>query len=147
MKTDAPGTKRCVLVHRFFPVSFLAMTFLYCILIFSISSIPALPVAPPFPHFDKLVHLCLYGVLAGIISAGLWKAEHNYSRAMLFLIPVVFSVLYGLTDEVHQLFVEGRSFDINDLAADALGAAAVTLVIPYLYQKKTRQAKTQGGPP
>ncbi len=145
MKTDASRKERFALPHRFFPVRFLLMTFAYCMLIFSSSSIPAIPVLPQVPHLDKLIHVFLYGGLASIIGAGLRKAEHNYSGTMLFIIPVGFSVLYGVSDEVHQLFVEGRSFDTGDIAADAIGAAIAALAIPYLYQKKSRQAKTQGG--
>lgn len=145
MKTDTPAKERFVLLHRFFPVPFLVMAFAYCMLIFSNSSISAFPLLPQFPHFDKLVHFCLYGGLASIIGAGLRKAEHNYSGAMLFIVPVGFSVLYGLTDEVHQLFVEGRSFDVSDIAADAIGAATVAFIIPYTHRKKARQAKAKGG--
>ena len=35
---------------------------------------------------------------------------------------VAISSLYGVTDEYHQLFVPGRSFDVLDMLADALGS-------------------------
>jgi len=37
---------------------------------------------------------------------------------------IVISSLYGVTDEYHQVFVPGRTFDVLDMAADAFGAAA-----------------------
>ena len=40
------------------------------------------------------------------------------------LLAVLLTVAYGLTDEVHQSFVPGRTPELRDLAADALGAAA-----------------------
>jgi VanZ family protein len=44
----------------------------------------------------------------------------------------VLSFLYGLSDEVHQMFTPGRSPDILDVVADtagaSLGVAAVALL-------------------
>jgi len=36
---------------------------------------------------------------------------------------VVFSVLYGVSDEIHQIYVPGRTPDSLDVVADAVGAA------------------------
>ena len=38
------------------------------------------------------------------------------------LAAVVISTLYGVSDEYHQMFVPGRTFDALDILADALGA-------------------------
>jgi VanZ family protein len=35
---------------------------------------------------------------------------------------VVISTLYGVSDEYHQLFVPGRSFDVFDMLADFIGS-------------------------
>lgn len=45
------------------------------------------------------------------------------------LLIVGLSVLYGGTDEIHQLFVEDRAADWMDLRNDAIGAALAMLTI------------------
>ena len=37
-------------------------------------------------------------------------------------LTLLLTTLYGVTDEVHQMFVPGRSTDAYDVAADAAGA-------------------------
>ena len=39
------------------------------------------------------------------------------------------TVIYGATDEWHQSFVPGRTPDINDLLADAVGAFAAVMLV------------------
>ena len=39
---------------------------------------------------------------------------------------IAITVAYGATDEVHQLFVPGRTGDVYDLMADAAGAVVGT---------------------
>ena len=43
----------------------------------------------------------------------------------LFLAPIAFAAIYGVTDEIHQAFVPTRSADPWDLLADAAGATMV----------------------
>ena len=85
-----------------------------------LSSQPALP-SPPGIN-DKMAHALSYGLLGVLclvgLSAGRWSGV-TWRRAAM---AVVLAVLYGVTDEVHQAFVPGRSPDVADLAADALGA-------------------------
>ena len=38
------------------------------------------------------------------------------------LVAIVISSLYGVSDEYHQLFVPGRTFDVFDMLADAIGS-------------------------
>ena len=43
------------------------------------------------------------------------------------------AVLYAISDEIHQIFVPGRAFQISDIAVDATGAAAGIAVCVLLY--------------
>ena len=40
------------------------------------------------------------------------------------VVAAAIAVGYAVTDEVHQMFVPGRSAELNDLLADAMGVVA-----------------------
>jgi VanZ family protein len=45
-----------------------------------------------------------------------WLRDHSLLGAFLF------TIVYGILDEVHQMYVPGRSPDVYDAMADAFGA-------------------------
>ena len=141
MSIDPQRRERHIVLRRHFPIPFLVATIAYCIFIYSLSSMTASPVPPPFPGFDKLVHFFLYAGLATLIVTGLFKARYEYKAITLFLIPAGFCFLYAISDEVHQLFVEGRNFDIADIAADTLGATIAILLLLHRYGRNIRKGK------
>ena len=52
---------------------------------------------------------------------------------------VVFSVVYAVSDEIHQIFVDGRACQFRDVCIDSAGVllgTAVVALIFYLYLKK-----------
>ena len=98
-----------------------AVTICYAAGIFYLSSRPWSGL-PAFPYLDKVVHLGLYGGLGSLCAWSL-SASMPLPRRTLFLIALGIAVLYGLSDEVHQMYVPGRSAEMGDLAADALGGA------------------------
>jgi len=101
------------------------------IVIFVTSSIPA----DEFPHVDfwgwsKLIHLIYYGVLCLLVQRAISSqtrfpllARHSY------LSGVFFAVLYGASDEMHQLSTPGRHGQYTDVLIDAFGALIVILFI------------------
>ena len=135
-------TKQQTPLRDFIPVPYLAATIAYCAFLYYLSSVSSFPVEPPFEHFDKVVHFCLYSGLSAVVAVGLQHASHRYSVRMLIIIPVAFSALYGMTDEIHQLFVPSRNFAIGDMIADAIGAlAAATLFLFFYRWKRSRGIK------
>jgi VanZ family protein len=105
-------------------VRYLLPVALWMAVIFISSSIPA----DDFPHVEfwgwaKLIHLVYYGVLCFLIH----RAINNQIRYPLlarhsYLSGVFFAVLYGASDEVHQLSTPGRHGQYTDILIDAFGA-------------------------
>lgn len=76
------------------------------------------------PFVDKLVHAAIYGILGALVARAL---RHGTARPPSAMMTVAFVVVaascLGALDEIHQSFVPGRSPDVLDGVADAVGAA------------------------
>jgi VanZ family protein len=99
-----------------------ALTAAWAGLIFILSSIPGrrMPNLAVL-SYDKVLHAMVYGVLGGLCLAAA-KKTFAIGAVGLVAIAVAAASFYGLTDEFHQVFVPGRSADLRDAAADAMGA-------------------------
>jgi VanZ family protein len=76
----------------------------------------------------QLMHLLEYGVLAFLV----YRALHRKNPLpKIVLVVLILSMSYALSDEIHQLFVPGRTFQVIDLFIDLLGS----LLGVYLYQR------------
>lgn len=58
------------------------------------------------------------------LSLLLFNALYQTTRKPGIILPFAVSVFYSLTDEIHQIFIDGRAFQFTDLAVDALGSVA-----------------------
>ena len=56
------------------------------------------------------------------LSLLLFNALYQTTRKPGVILPFAVSVFYSLTDEIHQIFIDGRAFQFTDLAVDALGS-------------------------
>jgi len=97
---------------------------LYMLLIWWLSSRSLNISIDSFPFRDKGVHAAEYGVLGVLLAHALAGTFASRSRAVLWWWAAGLTVLFGMTDEIHQAFVPGRSSDILDVVADAVGAVA-----------------------
>ncbi len=96
----------------------------YMAMIFYFSSLAVLPgPIKPFALYDKLLHIGEYAVLS-MLFFRVWKKERIKHA---FFWAIFSTVLYGVSDEIHQSFVPGRVMDIWDIAADAVGSLIVLL--------------------
>ena len=73
--------------------------------------------ASRIPVDDSIVHFLLYFVFGVLLALGRRFAVSPPSLLRVFII----GLLYALSDEVHQLFVPGRTFEPADILADGLG--------------------------
>jgi VanZ family protein len=82
--------------------------------------------------WDKLAHLLVYAALGAFYMLPLSGGRLSGITGTAAGAAIVLSFLYGLSDEVHQMFTPGRSPDILDVVADtagaSLGVAAVALL-------------------
>jgi VanZ family protein len=92
----------------------------YCGLIFALSSVSAVP-ALPVGISDKMAHAILYSGLGFLVARALAGGRGRPVPMRVFVAVLVFAALYGWSDEVHQLFVPHREFDVKDMAADVAG--------------------------
>ncbi|UOQ94911.1 VanZ family protein [Halobacillus shinanisalinarum] len=63
------------------------------------------------------------------------SANDKFSKATSYLAAGI-SMLYGFIDEVHQLFIDGRSFTVNDLVKDAIGVLVACWLVNAIYFNK-----------
>ena len=99
----------------------LAGVVFYAGLIVALSSQSTLPLPESVLPIDKAAHLIEYGGLSSLLY---WAhlAEGSTRRAAWWS-AVILASLYGVSDEVHQYFVPGRSSEVLDWVADTSGAA------------------------
>lgn len=95
--------------------------YLWAAIIFVESSISG----QKFPHTpfgsDKVAHVGIFFIFCWLVYRALKQQTVELVSRMSLFLAVVVTILYGFSDEFHQLYVPGRSADIFDMAADALG--------------------------
>lgn len=78
------------------------------------------------PTVRKIAHFCIFAALGFFSyltqSTYLIESKKEIQAKKAALYSVIFSLIYAVSDEVHQLFVEGRSGKILDVAIDLSGA-------------------------
>jgi VanZ family protein len=110
-----------------------------CGLIFWQSSGPLPLDTPSPPGLDKIAHAAVYALLAWLAARAFATLPLKRPAGWVPWAAAVFATLYGLSDEVHQSFVPGRSADAWDLLADAAGAA-----IGALYYRRSNPSRSGG---
>ena len=84
------------------------------------SVIPKLNIETLHSIIRTLAHFVLYLILGVLLLNAL-----NYNkqkRNANFVFALLISFIYAITDEIHQVFVPGRAFQIYDLLIDFLGS-------------------------
>ncbi|WP_126969766.1 VanZ family protein [Gynurincola endophyticus] len=96
------------------------------------TSLSSFPKWWKFPGYDKVVHLLLFGSFVVV-----WAFHYERFRLSmpvlwkrLVVIFTILSILLGIILEfVQKYYIPFRSFDVNDIYADALGALLAGAII------------------
>ena len=111
---------------------------LWAAVIFAFSSVPSL--STELGTWDtilrKLAHVAEYAILGALLCRATRKPW----------LAVAFAVLYAVSDEVHQMFVEGRVGAALDVGIDALGAIAGAFLWSRFGRRPTAPPGTPGRP-
>ncbi|MGL5754991.1 MAG: VanZ family protein [Paraclostridium sp.] len=86
----------------------------------------------------KSAHMFLYFVLAILI----YNTMNKDSGIKTYLLSLLLTALYACTDELHQLFVIGRSGELRDVLVDSTGAL-IGLVLIFLINKLINNKKVR----
>ena len=114
----------------------LAMTWSIFLLFLSLQPSAEVEIFLPFDFLSSLAHAAVYFILAALLCLALrfWK----YQIVPLALISFIYSVIWGLANELVQFFEPTRSPSISDVISDAVGAAlAIALFIWWRKLRKT----------
>ncbi|MET0593616.1 MAG: VanZ family protein [Polyangiaceae bacterium] len=113
----------------------------WALVIFGLSSIPgaSFPASKIF-SYDKLAHAGVYAVLGAFCFLALRTRNASKGTGVLIAMSGVAATIYGCTDEIHQLFVAGRSADPRDVMADAVGGFTGAFVASMLVAAADRRS-------
>ena len=90
-------------------------------MIFGFSSLSR-PPQPPGGISNYMVHFTVYAGLGLLTARALAAGFSGDVTRRVVGGAVLISSIYGVTDEIHQLFVPDRTFELLDIGADAIGA-------------------------
>jgi len=113
---------------------------LYYGLIFVLSAQANLRLPFSFPYVDKVLHFFLYTGFGLCLAWGFIRIEPAGGRKSLGLILALGALLSGL-DEIHQIFVPGRSAEVADAIVDVLGILAGWVVVQLIFRRQKTRPK------
>lgn len=94
----------------------------------------------------KFAHMAEYAALA--VPVWLFLSTFDLKKLRCDLTALGTAALYAGSDEIHQLFVEGRSGQFSDVLVDTFGAALgivfISLLIHFLRNIKRKSSKQNG---
>ncbi|MGY3715190.1 VanZ family protein [Sutcliffiella cohnii] len=96
--------------------------------------VPAVTIDKDFFHtfIRKNAHFFAYFILGMLSLHAFRRSGVNGIKAVIS--AFLLSVVYAISDEVHQLFVPGRSGEVRDVIIDSAGAL-IGIVIYYCLSK------------
>lgn len=80
----------------------------------------------------KLAHFTEYFILGILVINLITKYDKK------IIIAILLCIIYATSDEIHQIFVPGRSCQITDIMIDSLGS----IMGIYLYKLITKRCKS-----
>jgi VanZ family protein len=111
-----------------------APSVVWALVVLAATSLPASAFPPllRIPGLDKLVHMAMYGVLAAL-GARPALASSRGAKGIAWLLAGI--ALFAALDELHQIWIPGRSADVFDWVAD-MGGALLGIVLRLMAPRR-----------
>ena len=93
------------------------------------------------PTVRKIAHAFEYAILCILLVLSLKSSGVKTSR--VYLLAIIGCMLYAISDEIHQLFVNGRSAEFRDAVIDT-GGSAIGLILLEIVNNIKRKNKSGG---
>ena len=87
-----------------------------------------------FKPIRKSAHFTIY-LLLGLLFTSLLK-EYNITDKRCIIYSVIFVLLYACSDEIHQIFVKGRSCELLDICIDTLGGFIGSMFYKLIFNRR-----------
>jgi VanZ family protein len=102
---------------------------LWCLVIFFFSNIPNLSSGLEQDFLlRKIAHVSEFSVLAFLVWLVIKRKKAG--QALILLVTFICAFDYAVFDEIHQLFVVGRSGNIFDVGIDSIG---ILIIVVFLW--------------
>lgn len=112
----------------------------YWLLIFVLTSIPGKSLPKVFLGLtDKAKHFGAYLLLSFLLNLALhFQKKYKFLTKYSAISTLLIVSLYGILDEIHQIFIPGRYFELFDFLADVLGAIFGILISHWIIQQNKK---------
>ena len=87
----------------------------------------------------KIGHVILFAILAVLVYRALIGEGVNRKKAAI--LGVIISFLYGISDEFHQMFTQGREARFRDTVIDGYGAGVAMYLVYRFISKLPKSAR------
>lgn len=82
----------------------------------------------------KCAHFFAYMVLGVLVANCLLNT--NLPKPRLYLLALLICILYAVSDEIHQIFIPGRSGQVSDVLLDSSGGLVGILGVSAIRRRK-----------
>jgi len=122
-------------------IFFWVLLMAYSVVIFIFSSRPEVGVEQLFYGQDKVMHFFIYGIHAFLCLLTLCD-KILLLKFIQYFLALIFSVSYGIFNEIYQYFIPEREFSLGDILANSLGIITF-LILVYIFQNKKQKRETK----
>jgi len=86
-----------------------------------------------FVPIRKTAHFSVYFILGILV---LFTLREYGVKDKVWYYAILICFLYAVSDEIHQLFVAGRSGEVLDVLLDTCGSSIAVFILKYILEKK-----------